>query len=285
MTESRATATVLTTGLAFPECPRWHQGELWVSDMHTGEISRIDPKDGSLSVAFRVPGSAAGLGWDAEGRTYAVSMTDRAVYRWSVGEPERFVDMRPVSGSRTNELENDRRGGFFVSNVGFSLTKEPPRPTVLVRISPQGEVAVVAEDLICPNGMAVSRDGDELLVAESYADRITRFRIDDDGCLHDREVLVQFRDGEHPDGIDRDARGGIWAAVMGSPEVRHFGPDGTEDMRLVTSQPAWACRLGDDGRLYICTSSGMDLAELDRRPGRIEVADVNVTPAKPEEED
>lgn len=263
---------ILAAGFAFPECPRWHEGEVWVSDMHTGEVSSIDPESGSVRVRFRVPGSAAGLGWDDAG-ALAVSMTDRAVYRWDGGEPVRHIEIRPFSASRTNELESDRRGGFFVGNVGFSLTKEPPRPTVLVHVDADGAAVVVAEDLLGPNGMAVSPDGTELVLAETFADRITRFRIGDGGELTDRETLVQLPPGTRPDGIDRDPSGGVWYAAMGSAVVRHVDATGVELESITASQPAWACRLGGDGLLYICTSSGLDIGELDRRPGRVEVAD------------
>lgn len=276
MVERLVKSRILAKGFGFPECPRWHEGALWFSDMHTGEVSRLDPADGSVEVVFRVPGSAAGIGWDAEANVYVVSMTDRAVYRWSGGEPTRFADMRPISTSRTNELESDRRGGFFVSNVGYSFTKEAPKPTVLVRLSVEGELTPVADGLFGPNGMAVSPDGSELLVAETPASRITRFAVEADGTLSGRETLVQLEDGAFPDGIDRAADGSLWISVMGSAEVRHIGRDGATIERVKASQSAWACRLGDDGLLYICTSSGTDIADLDRRPGRIEVVDPRV---------
>jgi sugar lactone lactonase YvrE len=281
MTDRSTGTRILATGFAFPECPRWHDDALWVSDMHTGEVSRVDPRTGAVEVLFRVPGSAAGLAWADDGSTWAVSMTQRAVYRWDGGEPVMMADTRELSPSRANELESDRRGGFFVSNVGFSLTKEPPRPTVLARLAIDGTLRTVADGLVCPNGMAISPAGDELLVAESYADRVTRFTIGADGSLGEREVLVQLEEGAHPDGMDRDADGGIWVAVMGSTEVRHIDRDGLELGRVTAAQPAWACRLGGDGLLYICTASGMDVASLDRRPGRIEVADPAAIVAAP----
>src|ERR1035441_9090880 len=36
------TLEVLADGFAFPESPRWHEGFLWISDMHGPYVLRID---------------------------------------------------------------------------------------------------------------------------------------------------------------------------------------------------------------------------------------------------
>jgi len=181
-----------------------------------------------------------------------------------------------LSPSRTNELEPDGRGGYFVGNVGFSLTKESPRPTSLGRLTVDGGVEVAAEDLVCPNGLVTSADGRRLYVAETYRDRVTVFTIDDAGRLTERAVAVQLEAGARPDGIDVDDLGRIWVARMDRAEVTRHRPDGSVDLAVQTSQPAYACRLvGDHGdRLVVCTSSGLSPEELDRRPGSVELADL-----------
>jgi sugar lactone lactonase YvrE len=37
---------VLVDGLAFPECPRWHDDALWFSDQHDLEVLRVDVASG-----------------------------------------------------------------------------------------------------------------------------------------------------------------------------------------------------------------------------------------------
>ena len=36
--------TLLLDGLIFPECPRWHEGKLWFSDMHAHRVMTRRPR-------------------------------------------------------------------------------------------------------------------------------------------------------------------------------------------------------------------------------------------------
>jgi len=56
------TVQTLIDGLLFPECPRWHNNELWFSDMHAETLYRL-AADGSVLQTLSVPGEPAGLGW------------------------------------------------------------------------------------------------------------------------------------------------------------------------------------------------------------------------------
>ena len=70
----------LLGGRAFLEGPRWHEGALFVSDMHAGEVLKIAP-DGSSEVVTRVENGPSGLGWLTDGDMLVVSMKDRKVLR------------------------------------------------------------------------------------------------------------------------------------------------------------------------------------------------------------
>src|SRR5580693_6587963 len=67
-------------GLAFPECPRWHDGTLYFSDMHDGIVWSMIPGKAARRVV-EVPACPAGLGWLPDGTLQIVSMTDRRVLR------------------------------------------------------------------------------------------------------------------------------------------------------------------------------------------------------------
>src|SRR5690242_14065848 len=96
-----------------------------------------------------------------------------------------------------------------VMDAPTSATSEPAmgwarRPTVLAMVDPDGTVAAVADDMHFPNGMVLTEDGSTLIVAESNAQRLTEFRVSDDGSLHDRAVFASLGD-VRPDGICLDA--------------------------------------------------------------------------------
>ena len=67
----------------------------------------------------------------------------------------------------------------------------------------------MANELAFPNGMVITPDNKTLVVAESFAARLTAFDIADDGTLSNRRV---WADGVGPDGICLDADGCIWAS-------------------------------------------------------------------------
>ena len=80
----------------------------------------------------------------------------------------------------------DREGRAYVGNFGFDLNAgAEPSATVLIAVEPDGRPRVVAEDMWFPNGMVISGDGKTLIVAETFAGRLTAFDI------HARRIACQ----------------------------------------------------------------------------------------------
>lgn len=70
-------------------------------------------------------------------------------------------------------------------------------------------VQLLASDLAFANGVAVSADGQSVLVVESYANRVNRINLGDNNR---QEIFVEHLSG-FPDGIARDADGSFWLAM------------------------------------------------------------------------
>jgi sugar lactone lactonase YvrE len=66
------------------------------------------------------------------------------------------------------------------------------RGGALTRLDPDGTQRTVAPDLLLPNGQALTRDGQTLIVAESAGQRLTALTITPDGELTDRRVWASF---------------------------------------------------------------------------------------------
>jgi sugar lactone lactonase YvrE len=173
----------------------------------------------------------------------------------------------------------DAEGRAYVGNFGFDLHGGTPAPAVLCRVDPDGGVHTAAGDLMFPNGTVIWPDGRTLVVAETYAFRLTAFEIMPGGELRDRREWSPTP-GVFPDGICLDAEGGIWAASATTGEVIRYLAGGEVTHRLRTTRTqAYACMLGgDDGRtLFVCTSTGLNHDQnRSRRGGRIEVVRVDV---------
>jgi sugar lactone lactonase YvrE len=274
--------TVVLDGFSYLECPRWHDGRLWVSDFYTEKVVAIDSRGGTEVVA-EVPGQPSGLGFLPDGRLLVVSMRDhRVLVRDGSGRLEEHADLSGVVSGVLNDMVVDDRGRAWVGNFGFDLMGGAPlRYTTLTRVDADGSVSVAAEDLGFPNGMVILPGG-VLVVAETFAGRLTAFDIGEDGELSGRRVWAQFGKtpetddvGEAvqalevaPDGICADAEGAIWVADAVHNRVIRVQEGGRILDEIDAGTGVFACMLGgDDGRtLYLCAAPSF--AEHERRPVR-----------------
>jgi len=105
---------------------------------------------------------------------------------------------------------------------------------------------VVADHLVSPNGTVLAPDGSYLVVAETYAQRLTRFDRSADGSLSNRRLFAEVL-GSYPDGICLDDDGAVW---FGSPYTDEFVRvlDGGEVTDRIRLPGAVACILGGGGR-------------------------------------
>jgi sugar lactone lactonase YvrE len=251
---------VLVDGLAFPEGPRWHDGNLWLSDMQGFEVLRLSPR-GERSRVAQVPGGPSGIGFLPDGRLLVVSQHDRRVMRVeATGELREHADLRQFATWHCNDMIVDRHGRAYVGNYGDgSVPPDPPRPSDLVLVLPDGSCRIVAGGMEFPNGMAISADGGTLIVAEtrSVPPRLTAFSISTDGSLSDRRVIATFG-RELPDGICLDAEGAAWVASPFTCEALRVAGDGEIVDRVSTGDHGvYAVALGgtDGHTLFLCTSS------------------------------
>jgi sugar lactone lactonase YvrE len=71
---------VVADGFSYLECPRWHDGQLFVSDFYTHRVVAV-AESGAVRTVAEVPQQPSGLGWLPDGRLLVVSMRDRKVLR------------------------------------------------------------------------------------------------------------------------------------------------------------------------------------------------------------
>ena len=114
---------LLIDGLAFAEGPRWHEGRLWISDMHAQQVLAID-LDGNAETICRVDQDPSGLGWLPDGTLLVVSMRDRRLLRLVGGKLELLADLSELAGFHCNDMVVDSQGRAYVGNFGFDLHRE-----------------------------------------------------------------------------------------------------------------------------------------------------------------
>lgn len=271
-------ATVAVEGLGFPEAPRWHDGRLWFSDFVSRKVHVLD-LSGHLADVVEVPQVPSGLGWLPDGHLLIVSMEDRKLMRLQEEGLVVHADLSALARYSCNDMVVDAMGRAYVGNFGFDFAKgEKARPTILIQVMPDGSSNMVADNLLFPNGIIVTTNGRTLILAETFASRLTAFDIMPGGKLGARRVFAQFGRGRRdavPDGICLDENGGVWVASPSTNECFRV-LDGGEVTDRVSTAPdnAFACMLGGPDRrtLFICAG------RMDQQPqaGKIYVADVEV---------
>ena len=264
------TIDTLADGGSFFEGPRWHDGRWWVSDFYRHTVLAVDPAGGQEAV-LTVEGQPSGLGWRPDGTLLVVSMKDRRLLaRSPVGTVDVVADLTSHAGGHLNDMVVDAEGRAYVGNFGFDMMAgERPRLADLVRVDPDGTVAVAAEGLKFPNGTVITPDGATLVVGETTGGALTAFTVGAAGELTDRRTWAATP-GVAPDGIALDAEGRIWVADGGGGPVLLVAEGGEVVDRV--QQPdglgVYACMLGgEDGRtLLMCAAP--DYLEHNRAAAR-----------------
>ncbi|NKY55241.1 SMP-30/gluconolactonase/LRE family protein [Nocardia flavorosea] len=282
----------VSAGYSWPECPRWHAGTFWFSDMYTGTLKTLDA-EGNATVVVDATGRAAGtevpitlggFGWLPDGRLIVVSMHEKLVLVHNSGAPDDlsvYADISEYTLAAANDMVVDADGRAYITQLGFDLFKgDEPVASPLIVVEPDGTVSTPAKvgPLMCGNGIAISDDGTEVYVAEVMAFKITVMDRAADGTLSNPRdfATCPFM----PDGIGLDADGGVWAAMPGGGYVARFTGQGlTHAVSLPLEDGIGsACLLGGPDRKTLYITAGFEVFDFAKSAreaqGTIWVADV-----------
>ena len=272
-------AKVLVDGFIFLEGPRWHEDRLWLSDMWDYAVYRLS-EDGRWEVVCKVPQRPSGLAFLKDGTPVVASMADRKLMKIIDSTLVEYADLTSVANGDANDLLSDSEGRIYVGNFGYDMFGgAEPALSNLALVDVDGSVRVVAEELDFPNGAVLKDNGKTLVVAETWANRLTAYKRAPDGSLSDRRVYADL--GERsPDGICIDKEGGIWTSCFNTGEFLRV-LDGGEitDRVFCEGKRAVACQLGGkDGRTLFCSTFAGQIEDIHnrKRAGAVETLRVDI---------
>ncbi|MER6685403.1 SMP-30/gluconolactonase/LRE family protein [Streptomyces olivaceoviridis] len=274
-------AVPVAGGFTFLEGPRWHGGELFASDFYSERVLAFrttgSPTDHHLArTVCTVPGRPSGLGFTPDGSLLVVSMLGRRLMRWNGRTLETVSRFSDLIDGVANDMIVTESGWAFIGNFGNTdAAPHSLHETALVRVSPDGTADLQGGGLNFPNGMVLTTDRRQLLVAETFAGRVSALSVDWDAAgvptLGGRRTWAQFGDAPAyldadrarrelpvlPDGLAIDRHDRVWISSSTGHGARLLAPDGTLLAFVDTGElSAYAVALGgDDHRtLYLCCS-------------------------------
>jgi gluconolactonase len=274
----------------------WSEGPLWLpkeeilifSDIPENSVYQWS-KEGGLKLYLNPAGytgtlrrggetGSNGLLLDYEGRLILCQHGDRrmAMMDAALDNPEsKFItladDWQGKRFNSPNDAVYNSKGELFFTDpaYGMKLKWEDPKREIdfagVYKINNEGEVTLLTDTLLAPNGIGFSPDETRLYIASSGRDASWyEYRIAEDGTLTDGKLffdakeLKKTRKGS-PDGLVVREDGIIFASGPGgilifSPEAEHLGT-------ILTGQATSNCTLDSDGS-YLYMTADMFLMRI-----------------------
>jgi sugar lactone lactonase YvrE len=253
--------SIIADGFVFPESARWRDDRLWFCDWGTSIVWNVGV-DGGRRRFCEIPTKETAtvpqrrgpfcMDWLPDGRMIVVSGQDRQLLTL---EPDGLVsvyaDLRSLSENPWNDIVIDAHGSMYVNSPSM---ESGGGDGAVALIQPNGKQSKVADGLQFPNGMAITHDGQSLIVAESMGKRLTAFRIRANGSLARQRTWATV-DG-HPDGICIDSDGNIWYADVPNQECVLVAEGGSVLRTVPSPKGCFDCVLeGSDQKSLLILAS------------------------------
>ncbi|CAL9583421.1 6-deoxy-6-sulfogluconolactonase [Streptomyces sp. enrichment culture] len=166
----------------------------------------------------------------------------------------RWLHHEPVPGRRANDAAVAPDGALWAGTMRYD---EAPGGGTLSRVSADGTVDVVLDDVAVSNGTGWSPDGRRMYYVDSPTRRVDVFDVDGPR-IGNRRPLAEIEEGAgFPDGLTVDTDGCVWVALWDGGAIRRYTPAGDLDRVLPLPTPrVTACAFGGPGLtdLYITTA-------------------------------
>ena len=263
----------------------WAEGPVWVgeggytlfSDVPKNAVMKWKPGDG-LSTFLKPSGytgresrggesGSNGLALDSAGRLILCQHGDRRIAR--LEKDGRFTTLADrYRGKRLNspnDLAFKSNGDLYFTDPPYGLQKGPGDPARelnfcgVYRLSADGRLTLLTDEMTYPNGLGFSPDEKILYVAQSDPRRPLwmAYDVKADGTLAkgrifcDAAAWAKNLQGA-PDGLKIDKTGNLFATGPGGVCV--FTPDGTLLGRINPGAPTANCCFGEDGSVLYLTA-------------------------------
>jgi len=203
-------------------------GAVWCGT-ETGHLMRIAPDGSDIEARGCTDGFIAGIAFDAEGHLYACDIRFGCMFRLDAnsGELSRFGDATlAIPNYPVIDLGRDC---MYVSD---SCSFDQPGPGVWRYDLKSGEAEIWDDRLYAfANGMALSPDGQSLLVVESKLRKVSEIAIQSDGSPGEKRDLITDV-GAFPDGLSVDRAGNVYVSCYEPSAIYRRTPAGAVELLI-----------------------------------------------------
>lgn len=247
----------LITGYNSPEGPAFDRdGNLFFVNWLTSSIVKLTP-DGQASEFFNTGGIPAGLAFHPDGSLYVADEGEHihGVMRITPDGQATIVvneyQGKPLNGA--NDLVFDRSGVLYFSDPWGSSAEQPVGG--FYRLFPDGTLEQIDTGLAFPNGVALTADESFVILAETFRNRLLRYRIGPDGSVGPREHWADTHLPPGPDGMAFDEHGDLYVAHFAGSCIDVFDATGKriDEIRVPGANPTNVAFGGPDNKTLVIT--------------------------------
>jgi gluconolactonase len=261
---------------------RWAEGPAYFpagrylvwSDIPNDRMMRFDESSGAVSVFRHPAGYSNGNTVDRQGRLVTCEHGNRRVTR-TEHDGSITVLASHHQGKRfnsPNDVVVKSDGSIWFTDPAYGIDSDYEGHKAeseigachVYRVDPQsGDVRIVADDFVRPNGIAFSPDERRLYVADTGATHVKDgprhirvFDVDADGSLSGGKVFATCTQGLF-DGFRLDEAGRVWTSA--GDGVHCYDPDGTLIGKILVPEGVANVVFGGPkrNRLYICATTSL----------------------------
>lgn len=269
-TENNSTESLLIEGeepeviagpFEFTEGPYWHpDGYLLFSDIPANRVYRWSEDMEQPEVFIDSSGNSNGIQADVDGNILLAQHQGSISKVNDDGQLEVLADS--YEGSRLNspnDIAVHSNGNIFFTDPPFGVDDEDRELEFsgVYKLTPEGELTLVHDELEYPNGIVFSPDESVLYVSESGSGDITVFEVDENGDPHSPQQFANIGSmGEMggADGMVADQQGNLY--TTGPNGLTIFDSEGNELHQLTFDEQITNLEWGGDesNQLFITGS-------------------------------
>ncbi|MDN5202541.1 SMP-30/gluconolactonase/LRE family protein [Fulvivirgaceae bacterium BMA10] len=220
-----------------------------VSFHHKTTIGKITPAgEGSIFLEMPEGSTANGIRFNRDGTMFVADYTGHNILRIRDGKVSVFVHEPTMN--QPNDLAITDDGTLFASDPDWK--NETGK---LWKISTDGKVKLLEDNMGTTNGVEVSPDQKYLYVNESKQKNIWIYDLDKKGNVSNKRLFYKIKENGETDGMRTDIRGNLYVALYDMGKVLIISPQGNLLRTVKTNgkRPTNLAFGGDDGRTVYVT--------------------------------